>query len=387
MEHNYDNDRILQLLKKHTSQEPLNEHEMQILSQWLSQSTYNQQLWDMMQEPDWLARQLSLYGNYPSEAIWQKVLELNKTQPQTNDRQIHFLRSPRMKSWFKYAAIALLTLGLGAYLYFNTTTRKQSKAVANANITPGTNKAILILADGRKIILDSATNGLLALESGNKIVKRSSEIIYGEQEINDDSVAFNTMSTPRGGQYQLTLSDGTRVWLNAASSITYPSTFTGKKREISIDGEAYFEVTKNPRIPFIVKTGTTTVVVLGTSFNINHYFDEPENKITLVDGRVKVNEQILQPGQAFANGKIMLTDINQDLAWKNGYFNFQKTDIQAVMRAIARWYDVDVRYKTKISSVFFGKISRETPLSDVIKILEATGKVKIIISGRTLIVQ
>ncbi len=178
------------------------------------------------------------------------------------------------------------------------------------------------------------------------------------------------MSTPRGGQYQLKLPDGSKVWLNAASSITYPTAFTGDNREVKITGEAYFDVVKNESKPFVVKTYKDRVIVLGTEFNINSYTDEGFIKTSLVEGTVKINQTLLKPGQAYINGKILETDLSKDLAWKNGLFSFENADIQSVMRQLARWYDVEVKFKGSISTdQFSGKLGRNLALSQVMRLL------------------
>lgn len=195
---------------------------------------------------------------------------------------------------------------------------------------------------------------------------------------------MNTVSTPKGGQYKIQLPDGTNVWLNAASSITYPTAFTGNKREVIIDGEAYLEVKSNKGQPFFVTTKTSAIQVLGTSFNINAYEDEP-SKTSLIEGSIKVALRpsgnapgssgfILKPGQAYKNGKVITTDIDQDIAWKNGLFNFEGLGVKEVMNQLQRWYDIEVIYEGEIPDVsFYGKIHKNVKLSIVLDALRDIG--------------
>ncbi|MBO9571593.1 MAG: FecR domain-containing protein, partial [Chitinophagaceae bacterium] len=230
--------------------------------------------------------------------------------------------------WAKYAAAVILIIaGIALYYNFSHNSQPENKVVQNVppasdkqDVSPGYNRAVLTLSDGNKIELDSAASetikdGALSIENNN------GQLIYaspfspfekgGRSDVRSREIAggFNTMTTPKGGQYQLTLSDGTKVWLNAASSITYPITFTEKNRTVSITGEAYFEVAKNKTKPFIVKTTTDEITVLGTSFNVNAYADEKAMKTSLIEGSIKIGGTILQPGSAYVNGKIIKTDI------------------------------------------------------------------------------
>jgi transmembrane sensor len=313
------------------------------------------------------------------EKVLQSIIQEPKS-PVIIAHRIHFLKT----AWFRYAAVFILIFGIVAYLWSHnkpTKTTTSEKIVAQQEILPGSNKAILTLSDGLQVELNNKTTNIN--EAGINIINTAGKLKYGKA----DRVVMNTMSTPNGGQYQLTLPDGSRVWLNAASSITYPTAFTNNTREVQITGEAYFEIAQNKSQPFIVKTTLAQITVLGTSFNVNNYPDEPGGKISIASGAVKINNQLLAPGQAFINGKIISTDINQDIAWKNGYFNMQGVDIKTVMRSIARWYDVDVLYQKNITHKFYIKFARITPLSDVIKILEATGRVHLSLKGKTLIIQ
>jgi transmembrane sensor len=281
--------------------------------------------------------------------------------------RIYFLRT----AWFRYAAAIVILFGIGAYLW-NTqqkktpasTTEASAKAVKN-DVAPGNTKATLTLSNGRKVELTPETG--IITEPGIAIQNANGRLEYGKAE----KVVFNTMSTPRGGQYQLTLPDGTNVWLNAASSITYPTAFTSGTREVTITGEAYFEVRKNRSKPFIVKTPKEDITVLGTYFNINAYPDEAAMKTTLLEGAVRIGNITLQPGQAYQDGKIVKTNVNQDIAWKNGVFNFHQVALKRAMIQLSRWYDVDIEFIGDVSDIQLGgKIGMQLSLQQVLKGLE-----------------
>ncbi|MDB5086389.1 MAG: hypothetical protein JWR09_383 [Mucilaginibacter sp.] len=299
------------------------------------------------------------------------------------------------------AASVLLFVVIGGYYILHKPQVKLQMAANNIHdIAPGGNKAILTLANGKQIVLTGAKNGQLATQ-GNIVVTKSAdgELIYNVQaENNNTEVVYNTMATPRGGQYHLKLADGTNVWLNAASSIKYPTAFTGKSREVEITGEAYFEVVHNAAMPFRVISNGQKVEVLGTHFNVNTYNDEPAIKTTLIEGSVKVttakHNAMLKPGQQSVinsedNAPIKIidnADPEQVLAWKNEEFNFSETDIQAVMRQIGRWYDVDIEYAGKIpGDRLSGTFSRNLTASKALKLLKFSG-INFKIEGRKIIV-
>jgi transmembrane sensor len=305
--------------------------------------------------------------------------------------------------WLKYAAAVILLFGVGTYMYISNQKEKPSVTQNNPiqvqnDVAPGGNKAILTLADGSKIVLDSAHQGTIAKESNATIIKTAEGKIEYQKGVDKVAVlAYNTMATPRGGQYQLTLPDGSQVWLNAESSITYPTAFTGKERKVSITGEAYFEVVHNAKQPFRVETGSQIVEVLGTHFNINAYNEEPTINTTLLEGAVRIESKavhtslILKPGQQgqLAPNKLTIAsepDVEQVMAWKNGLFNFNNADLPTVMRQLERWYDIQVTYQGYIPQFEFkGKLPMNLQLSQVLTILRKV-EVKYRIEGRKLIV-
>jgi transmembrane sensor len=258
-----------------------------------------------------------------------------------------------------------------------------SMAVVNVyknDIKPGGNHAILTLANGTHIMLDSAGKGNLVSQGGAQLIKMDSGNLAYKAMANDSrAISYNTLATPAGGQYQVTLSDGTRVWLNALSSIRFPTTFKGDLRSVDLTGEAYFEVAKDKRSPFHVNANGVDVQVLGTEFNVNAYPDEPSIKTTLVQGSVRLAKAnanatlLLKPGeegQTSGVSGLLLNknvDIDQTLAWKNGKFSFEGANIRAIMRQIARWYNVEVRYQGDPGDdLFDGQIGRDLNLSEVL---------------------
>lgn len=293
---------------------------------------------------------------------------------------------PINRQWIKYAAAAVIILSAG--LYYLTTNNSNKTTPAQTEITdiqPGGNRATLTLADGTTILLDSANNSTLAQQGSIQIIKLDNgQIAYKplSNQNNSSEILYNTIATPVGGQYQIQLPDGTNVWLNATSSIRFPAVFTGSERNVELTGEAYFEVAKNSSQPFIVNTNNTLIKVLGTAFNIMAYTDEKNIRTTLITGTVNVTSNnksnILKPGQQanIENGSMHIVNnanIEEALAWKNGKFYFNNVDIKTVMRQIGRWYDVEVVFEGNISNEKFeGEISRDSPLSEVLKILELT---------------
>jgi transmembrane sensor len=253
------------------------------------------------------------------------------------------------------------------------------------DVSPGGNKAILTLSDGSTIVLDGAANGTLTQQGNSKIIKMTNgQLVYNSSSVKPAEVLYNTITTPKGGQYQLILADGSKVWLNAASSLRYPVTFTGKERKVELTGEAYFEVAKNAAMPFKINVeGRSEVEVLGTHFNINSYVDEGTINTTLLEGSVKVtgfsnhNSKLIVPGeqaQLHQNGLISLNrnlNIEEVMAWKNGNFFFNKSDLQTVLRQLSRWYDVEIVYEGNVPKrEFEGEMERGLNLSQVLKILE-----------------
>ncbi|MHB1178276.1 MAG: FecR family protein [Daejeonella sp.] len=313
------------------------------------------------------------------------------------------------------AAAAVLVLFTAIYFFSDSNSSLKPKYsapnVSRHEITPGGNKAILTLGDGSRIILDDSANGEVANQAGVTITKTTDgQLVYTIANVKPATqnvqLTYNTIETPKGGQYQINLPDGSKVWLNAASSLRFPTAFTGKERQVELTGEAYFEVIGNRDMPFRVACNNQVIEVLGTHFNINSYTDEKVIKTTLLEGSVKVistnnlsPEEIagvtLQPGQQsqIATGdtnntiKVVNADTNEAVAWKNGYFMFNYEGIQSVMRKISRWYDAEIEYKGNIpNDRFGGSVSRFKNVSEVLDLLELTGQVHFKIKGRRITV-
>lgn len=302
------------------------------------------------------------------------------------------LRSRRRWYW---VAASVLFVALISLLMFLPGSKNEEAGLAKKenklykdDIAPGGNRATLTLADGSTIILDSANNGAISKQGNTTVIKLSDgQVAYKPSNLNlqPSTINYNTITTPRGGQYQLELADGSKVWLNAASSITFPTSFSGKDRDVKIIGEAYFEVAHNASMPFRVSVGDMKVEVLGTDFNVNAYEDQGEIKTTLLKGSVKVMEGnhsvLLKPGQQAklqtTNHQLYVTndvDVEQVMAWKNGLFYFDHTALSDVMSQFERWYDVDVMFARDFSDKrFTGKMYRNVRASEVFKVLEGLG--------------
>lgn len=287
------------------------------------------------------------------------------------------------------AASVLFVLSLAAYwTFFNGKTNKQDGTVKAATVkdvdAPATNRAMITLADGRMVYLDSAGNGELAVQGNVKLVKLTNGQIAYETTSGEvlTEMKYNTLSNPRGSKViDMALADGSHVWLNAGSSVTYPIAFIGNERNVSVTGEAYFEVTHDKTKPFKVSKGDMSVEVLGTRFNVNAYDDEESIQVTLLEGSVEVKNQkskvkIVPGQQAVIMNNQRLTvnkgvDLEQVMAWKNGSFYFNQAGIAEVMRQLSRWYDVKVQYEGKMpASKFGGEMGRDLSLSQVLRLLE-----------------
>jgi hypothetical protein len=354
--------------------------------------------WQLLQEnglADNLSTELqNLWLEHPkysqSNAIWELKFDalIASQQP-----------SIRKTSIIKYAVAALFVFLIWSIWFLNFESKspknKSNKQLVN-DVKPGHNGAILTLSNGKKVILDSAVNGETLSDANLGIIKKDGEIIYTGKT---DELVYNTVTTDKGRQWRLTLPDGSKVWLNAQSSIHYPLNFTDKERVVEIAGEVFFEVVHNSKKPFKVKVGNKVIADIGTSFNINAYADESDMKTTLIEGslsisntRTNIPPTILEPGQqAVVNstGFIRVNqhqDLDEVMAWKNGMFNFNETNIENIMRQIGRWYDLDIEYSGKITTeTFSGMVSRNKSLIQVLKVLEQAS-IKFKIEGKKIIV-
>jgi transmembrane sensor len=328
------------------------------------------------------------------EEKWNPVLD----KILTVDKPIRSTKRILMNSLkWAAAAVVFVVFSLSAYLSL----QKKKEHVFTTDVAPGKNKAILTLADGRKISLSDAMKGDVAKEAGFSITKTDDgQLVYniaGSEDVSDDRL--NIISTPNGGEWQIKLPDGSVVWLNAASSLQYGLNIgTAKQRVVKLDGEAYFEVAKNVAHPFIVETDKQAVEVLGTHFNINSYKDEKVTRTTLLEGSVRVSHkktnesEVLKPGEqsiVTASGiNIKEADVDEAVAWKEGYFKFNNEKQESILRKIARWYNVEIEYANPEAKdvMYYGTVSRFEKISKMLTKFEQTGEVRFDIKGNKLIV-
>ncbi len=298
-----------------------------------------------------------------------------------------------------WAAAAVLVLAVTAWFWWQPAASTNAMAGLEDSVlqvVPGGNKAVLYLAGGQAITLDTAGNGAIASQGGVQVIKLDSGQLAYQGGGQNGEVTYNTLATPRGGQFRIILPDGSSVWLNAASTLRFPTAFTGSERIVELKGEAYFEIAKNAKMPFRVKVKEMSVQVLGTHFNVMAYDDESSIRTTLLEGAVKVNQGShtleMRPGQqvsAHPAGNMSIqdgVDVEEVVAWKNGYFHFNHESLQGVMRQIGRWYDAEISYEGEIPDrEFGGKIARGSSVKDVLKILELSN-VRYRIEGKKIIV-
>lgn len=344
--------------------------ERDLLAEWVNASPANKLLADDLQE---LTQSLPFAShiNTAGKEVLERVKELRP--------ELAYQRRLRTANiWWRYAAAIIIIASVAIFMFIDNQQPVDSLAnrvsVEIPDVLPGGDRAILTLSDGTTIILDSAMNGMIAQQGKTLITKTGDGELSYKSGAENDKALTNTVSTPKGGQYRISLPDGTNVWLNAASSISYPTVFQGSERIVNITGEAFFEVAKDPLKPFIVRTASDIIQVVGTSFNVNSYAEESGVKTSLMEGAVKIGNILLNAGQAHINGKLVITNIDQDVAWKNGIFNFNNVDLEVVMRQIARWYDVEIGYPNGVPSKRIkGEMGRNLNLSEVILVLKDIG--------------
>lgn len=382
-------ERLKYLLERYRNAQ-CNEAEMNEINEWYHSLQYDPADFHKWVEEESSAKELAdkLYANFRSRAL-----------PSKNRRSLRGV-------WQAAAAILVLA---GMSLLFRTSfvpaEKQKDTGLSAAAIPPGKNKAVLTLADGSQIMLDDASAGKLASQQGTNVIKSANgQLIYdfsidksaAQQE---DHMAFNTLYTPKGGQYQVVLPDSTRVWLNSDSKLNFPVAFRGKERKVMLTGEAYFEVHPMKSNPFIIVTGNQAIEVLGTHFNINGYEDEQAISTTLLEGSVRVSNlltkdaQVLVPGQQSTlsrnTGNIDVRKVNteQVVAWKNGYFLFDNEDLSSILRTVSRWYDVEIEFQyTGRNEKFGGTFSRSSDLRDILNNLQEIGHVHFKIDNRKIIV-
>ncbi len=384
-----------------------------LLTKYLTGSITEEEKWllnEMLQEPEHCKQLETIIDNELHEYAFEGEADdsIFRLIQDTIKKRINSERRAAKTIWLSVrriavAAVFILLLGAGTYWLFQVNKRndrlaEQKNVPLTNDVPPGDNRAILKLADGTQIILDSAEDGTLAKQGSVKIIKlNNGQLSYNSSTEKPKEVLYNTITVPKGGQYQLKLADGTRVWINAASSLRFPAFFNSGVRNVELTGEAYFEVAKNASMPFHVTVKALDIQVLGTHFNVNAYENEVAISTTLIEGSVKVSKagqsRQLEPGQQAAakgNDQIQVlnnVDLEEVLAWKNGLFQFNSADVEIILRQAGRWYNVEFEYSDNIKERFTGQIPRNVNLSQLLKILESTGKVQFNIQGRKVIVK
>ncbi|WP_184549676.1 FecR family protein [Mucilaginibacter sp. FT3.2] len=373
----------------------LSEADYAELFSWVETSEANSALFNKLLNENELENLHTEYKSFDAETALTNV----KARLQPTEVKVRKLN----RTWLLTAAasvILCLAIGIPAYLHYGYPKQQQVAAVQkNMQIIPGGNKAILTLANGKQVVLNGAANGNIARQANIAVKKLADGLVAYNGGANTSTQAavttYNTMTTPRGGQYHLILADGTNVWLNAASSIKFPVLFNGSERRVQVTGEAYFEVTHDKTKPFRVESNGQIIEVVGTHFNVNAYADENEVKTTLLEGSVKVKvgdkNYLLKPGEQsqLKNGVVNVTDgdTEEAIAWKNGIFHFNDASIESVMRQLSRWYNVDVKYEGKIQErTFSGEISMNVNASQILDAMSFK-KIHYTIEGKTIIVR
>jgi transmembrane sensor len=395
---------IADLILKHLNDE-LNDQEKQELDRWVQQSGDHQRFFRQFTDEKILAATLSEY-DASKDIIYEKI---KKALPGSSEADATTSNIRRINPGRMAAVAASILLLAGALLWWNIDRNNNPLAdsnnvpVAQRDRQPAFEGAILKLADGKEIVLDDTKDGAIAKEGSTQIIKQGGLLSYNSNDA-AGKVLYNTLSTPKGRIYKLSLPDGTKVWLNAASSIRFPTAFTGNQRNVEISGEVYFEVTKDMQMPFQVKVNEfTTIDVLGTEFNVNAYYNEEFLRTTLIAGAVRLQSReqeeeqriVLKPGQQAQWKNIpalqpfkLIQDANIEkvVGWKDGYFSFDDLTLEELMREVERWYDVEVVYEKGIpAKAFFGKVSRNLSLLDFMEGLKDWG-VRFRLEGRKLIV-
>ena len=357
------------------------------------------------------AEEKKLIESYKDDFDWSEKPWGEEMGDKDEIRQVIYKRlqqnlQPKKKSTIRYvfrvaAAATMLGLALTASLYLLRQQRKTNGkeapgALVKQVIVPGTNKAILKLSNGATIELDSTHSGVFAKDEGVEIVQTADgQIAYKKNQKLSSASTINTLSTPVGGQYQLRLEDGTEVWLNAASSISFPTAFSDNERSVEVKGEVYFEVKRDPSKPFKVNFNGNTITVLGTHFNVMAYEDEDLNRVTLLEGSVNLSnassQSKLVPGQqavvnrhtsAIENRKV---NVEEAIAWKKGFFFFENENIESIMRKLSRWYNTTTDYQGDMKGKeFSGTVSRFENISEVLDLLEETGTIHYKINARRI---
>ncbi|MGZ2370917.1 FecR family protein [Ancylomarina sp. YFZ004] len=367
----------------------LSQEEGRILDEWKYENEENLALYHKLSknpESNYFKNE-DLLEDSKKDDIWNKI---NSNIQQKKTKKIKF-------EFLKYAA-SLVVIGLSTFFLINSIPEKQTNKIAI--ISPGKNKALLMREKGETIVLDEFVK---LKEDGLEINNTEGHLVYknDNKNLSKKKISYNSIIIPKGGEYSLTLSDGTKIWLNSNSKLRYPTKFTGKERLVELEGEAYFDVSKNKDFPFVVKMNDIQIKVLGTSFNVNAYGDENEIITTLVEGKVEVNglvrnqKEILTPNDQFIinkhNGNFKKTQVDTQIytAWKNGRLVFQNERLEEIMIRLSRWYNVEVFFmNNECKNIkFSGDLARYEDFNSVLEMIEFTNKVRFSIKSRSVIVK
>lgn len=362
----------------------LTEKEHNELDDWVAASDENMLLFEKLTDPK----------NLQEAVKWAERRNTEDSLQEGGQKVVVNHLRRRIRLWqYVAAACVLITIGVLAYIYSTSNNDKPNNVIANnsTDLLPGSNKATLTLGNGKIITIDGNADTTIG---ENIVVQREKgEIIY-DGKLAEKEPEYHTLTIPRKGHYKLTLSDGTKAWLNSESSIRYPTEFPGKERKVIVTGEAFFEVAKNKEKPFIVEAGNVKIEALGTQFNVNAYSNEPFLSATLVEGSILVtsgsHENILKPGQQAQITAEQFNVVNVEamdvIAWKNNLFKFSNAPIDVIMRQVERWYDAQVVYENKPSDLFNADLSRNLPVSKLLHYLELTKSVHFKIEENKIIV-
>jgi len=359
----------------------LTEEEKKELDAWILASDENMELFEKMTDEK----------NIEQASDWFKKMNVEDGLKATKKRIHH--RKPFLLWRYAVAAAVVILIVAGVYIYQNNNYKNSTTSLSKElDIMPGSDMATLTLDNGQKILLD--TKGAdTTINSQVKILRKDGQLVYNEKK-SANVLVYNTLTVPRKGQYKLVLPDGTKVWLNAESSIRYPVAFIGNERRVFVTGETFFEVAKDKSKRFRVVANDITIEALGTQFDVNAYSNEPFFAATLVEGSVRISnrstENILKPGEQAQivnnNLKIVNTNVDDVTAWKNNQFKFSGTSINEIMRQVERWYDADVEFKDDINLHLNATIERDVPVSKLLHIFEETGQVHFKIEDKKIVV-
>ena len=372
------------------------------LQHWMDEKDEHKALFEKLTSEQYLLQQLRDIQSFNTEAAYKRFLQNKLSQTPV----ISARKNSSSKWWMAAAGFFLVAASFAYFLLIKESPKNKNQLLSQVekpiekDAPPGGNKALLTLSDGSVIKLDDASNGTISTEGNIKVIKLpGGKLAYEKANGEIAEMQYNTVTTPIGGKYQLVLADGTQVWLNASSSITFPTYFSESDREVKVNGEVYFEVFHDQKRPFIVKTDKAKIEVLGTSFNLSAYKNDEETSTTLVNGSVKIsdeNESVeIRPGEQAqirqATDKILVVkNVNLEAitAWKNGKFNFFEEDIHSIMRKLERWYGITATFQNNVTrEKFVGVISRDVKLSQILKMLEKTGVVSFTSVGKNVIVK